>query len=134
MPTPGSLKLLDSDPLSATADAYDLVINGIEVGGGSLRIHDIETQKKMFKILGHSEEDAKDKFGFLMEAFEYGAPPHGGLAFGLDRLVMILARRDTIRDVIAFPKTQAGACLMSGAPDTVADKQLGELNIKTVAP
>ncbi len=130
MPTQESLPLLDSDPLAATADAYDLVINGVEVGGGSLRIHEPELQKKMFGILRHSAEDAQAKFGFLLDAFKYGAPPHGGLAFGLDRLVMILAGRNTIRDVIAFPKTQTGADLMTGAPDTVDETQLRELNIK----
>jgi aspartyl-tRNA synthetase len=133
MPTDEGLKLLDDKPLEALADAYDLVINGTEVGGGSLRIHDRELQKKMFKILGHSEEDARDKFGFLMDAFEYGAPPHGGLAFGLDRLVMILAERGTIRDVIAFPKTQTGTCLMTGAPDEVEAAQLKDLNIKVIS-
>jgi aspartyl-tRNA synthetase len=130
MPTPESLPLLDTNPLAATADAYDLVINGIEVGGGSLRIYEPELQQKMFGILGHSDEDAQAKFGFLLDAFRYGAPPHGGLAFGLDRLVMILAGRATIRDVIAFPKTQTGTDLMTGAPDDVTEEQLRELNIK----
>lgn len=130
MPTEEGLKLIDDKPLEALADAYDLVINGTEVGGGSLRIHDRELQKKMFTILKHSEEEAREKFGFLMDAFEYGAPPHGGLAFGLDRLVMILAGRSTIRDVIAFPKTQTGTDLMTSAPDEVEAGQLKELNIK----
>jgi aspartyl-tRNA synthetase len=130
MPTPESLPLLDEKPLEAIADAYDLVINGVEVGGGSLRIYDPVLQAKMFKILKHTEQDTKDKFGFLMEAFKYGAPPHGGLAFGLDRLVMLLAGRETIRDVIAFPKTQTGACLMTGAPDTVHEEQMRDLNLK----
>jgi aspartyl-tRNA synthetase len=130
MPTEEGLKLIDTKPLEVLADAYDLVINGTEVGGGSLRIHDPELQRKMFKILKHSEEDAREKFGFLLDAFEYGAPPHGGLAFGLDRLVMILAGRNTIRDVIAFPKTQTGTCLMTGAPDEVEIGQLKELNIR----
>ena len=130
MPTPESLPLLEKKPLEAVADAYDLVINGVEVGGGSLRIYDPALQAKMFKILKHSEQDAKDKFGFLMEAFKYGAPPHGGLAFGLDRLVMLLAGRETIRDVIAFPKTQTGACLMTGAPDTVDEEQMRDLKLK----
>ncbi len=130
MPTKDSMKLLEDDPLRANADAYDLVINGVEVGGGSLRIHDADLQRQMFSLLKLSEKEAKEKFGFLLEAFEYGAPPHGGLAFGLDRLVMLLAGRASIRDVIAFPKTQTGTCLMTGAPDTVQDEQLRDLDIK----
>lgn len=129
-PTSESMGLLEEDPLSAKADAYDLVINGVEVGGGSLRIHEEALQRKMFGLLKLSEEEVREKFGFLLEAFEYGAPPHGGLAFGLDRLVMLLAGRDSIRDVIAFPKTQTGTCLMTGAPDTVQDEQLRDLDIK----
>jgi aspartyl-tRNA synthetase len=130
MPTDESLGLLESEPLKANADAYDLVINGVEVGGGSLRIHDAELQKKMFSLLKMSDDEAREKFGFLLDAFEYGAPPHGGLAFGLDRLTMLLAGRGTIRDVIAFPKTQTGTCLLTGAPDTVEDEQLRDLDIK----
>jgi len=130
MPTVDSMGLLEDDPLSANADAYDLVINGVEVGGGSLRIHDADLQRRMFRLLKMSDEEARDKFGFLLEAFEYGAPPHGGLAFGLDRLVMLLAGQSSIRDVIAFPKTQTGTCLMTGAPDTVQDEQLRDLDIK----
>lgn len=130
MPTAESLTLLDTEPLRATADAYDLVINGVEVGGGSLRIHDKALQQKMFGLLKLSDEEVMEKFGFLLEAFEYGAPPHGGLAFGLDRLVMLLARRGSIRDVIAFPKTQTGTCLMTGAPDMVHEDQLRDLDIK----
>lgn len=130
MPTEDSLGLLESEPLKANADAYDLVINGLEVGGGSLRIHDAALQKKMFSLLKMSDEEARGKFGFLLDAFEYGAPPHGGLAFGLDRLTMLLAGRGTIRDVIAFPKTQTGTCLLTGAPDTVEDEQLRDLDIK----
>jgi aspartyl-tRNA synthetase len=129
-PTEDSMKLLDKEPLKANADAYDLVINGVEVGGGSLRIHEAALQRQMFSLLRLSEQEAQDKFGFLLEAFEYGAPPHGGLAFGLDRLVMLLAGRGSIRDVIAFPKTQTGTCLMTGAPDTVQDEQLRDLDIK----
>ncbi len=130
MPQHESIPLLDSDPLLAKAYAYDLVINGVEVGGGSLRIHDRNLQERMFRLLDIGPSQAKEKFGFLLDAFDYGAPPHGGLAFGLDRLVMLLAGCDSIRDVIAFPKTQAGTCLLTGAPDTVSDDQLKELNLR----
>lgn len=127
-----TLKHLETDPLNVKAHAYDLVINGVEVGGGSLRIYDPEMQKTIFEFLGIGEEEAREKFGFLLEAFEYGVPPHGGIAFGLDRLVMILLNLNTIRDCIAFPKTQSGTCLLTGAPDTVSPKQLKELGIKTI--
>lgn len=130
MPTEDSLKSLEKEPLNARACAYDLVINGVEVGGGSLRIHDTALQKRIFKLLGLPEEEAKKKFGFLLEAFQYGVPPHGGIAFGLDRLVMILLGRKTIRDTIAFPKTQSATCLLTSAPDEVDACQLKELGIK----
>lgn len=129
-PKPGQLELLDSKPEEVKANAYDLVLNGNEIGGGSIRIHDKETQKIMLKHLGFSDEEAKAQFGFLMDAFEYGAPPHGGIAFGLDRLVAILAGQETIRDFIAFPKNNSGRDVMIDAPATLDDEQLKELNIK----
>tara|TARA_R110000787_G_scaffold91628_1_gene193000 strand:+ start:99 stop:1853 length:1755 start_codon:yes stop_codon:yes gene_type:complete len=129
-PKPGQLELLDSKPGEVKANAYDLVLNGNEIGGGSIRIHDKEIQATMLKHLGFSDEDAKAQFGFLMDAFEYGAPPHGGIAFGLDRLVSILGGQETIRDFIAFPKNNSGRDVMIDAPATIDDAQLQELNIK----
>lgn len=125
------LEYLDTDPGKARAKAYDIVLNGVELGGGSIRIHMQELQSKMFSLLGLTEEQAWDRFGFLLEAFKYGTPPHGGLAYGLDRLVMLLSGKSSIRDVIAFPKVQNASCLMSNAPDVVEPKQLKELHIKT---
>lgn len=124
------LDLLDKDPLKVRARAYDLVLNGTEVGGGSIRIHSRPVQEKMFALLGLSMEDAKEKFGFMLEAFEYGTPPHGGIAFGLDRLIMLMAKRDSIRDVIAFPKTQSASCPLTGAPGSVEERQLRELGLR----
>jgi len=130
LPTEDSLPLLEKDSLSATAYAYDLVINGVEVGGGSLRIYQEDLQKRIFKLLGLSQEEAREKFGFLLEAFEYGAPPHGGIALGLDRLAALILGVDSIREVIAFPKTQSAADLLTGAPDKVRRAQLRELGLK----
>ncbi len=134
MPMDEDIPLLDSEPQKARAKAYDMVFNGTEVGGGSVRIHNTELQQKMFEALGFSDEDAWARFGFLLEAFKYGTPPHGGMAYGLDRLIMLLAGRDSIRDVIAFPKVKDASEIMSGAPDVVEAKQLKELNIKTDLP
>ncbi|MEH6512395.1 MAG: aspartate--tRNA ligase [Maribacter arcticus] len=129
-PKPGQLDLLDSDPGAVRANAYDLVLNGNEIGGGSIRIHDRDTQATMFKHLGFTPEEAKAQFGFLMDAFQYGAPPHGGLAFGLDRLVAILGGQETIRDFIAFPKNNSGRDVMIDAPAPIDDAQLKELSLK----
>ncbi|WP_298474647.1 aspartate--tRNA ligase [uncultured Maribacter sp.] len=129
-PKPGQLELLDTNPGAVKANAYDLVLNGNEIGGGSIRIHDKETQATMFKHLGFSEEEAKAQFGFLMDAFQYGAPPHGGIAFGLDRLVSILGGQETIRDFIAFPKNNSGRDVMIDAPAAIDDEQLQELSLK----
>ncbi|MCP4715139.1 MAG: aspartate--tRNA ligase, partial [Deltaproteobacteria bacterium] len=129
-PVAEDLQYLDSDPGRVRARAYDLVLNGSEIGGGSIRIHRTDVQSRMFKLLGISEDEAEQKFGFLLDALRYGAPPHGGIALGLDRLVMMMTDTDSIRDVIAFPKTQKAACLMSQAPGIVDQKQLRELHIK----
>ncbi len=130
-PRDEDLPLLLTDPGKVYAKAYDMVLNGTEIGGGSIRIHRRDVQKMVFEAIGLSDEEAQEKFGFMMNAFEYGAPPHGGLAFGLDRLIMIMAQRDSIRDVIAFPKTQSASDLMTQAPNDVDEKQLRELHIKT---
>ena len=124
------MTLLETNPAAVKANAYDLVLNGNEIGGGSIRIHDKATQSKMFDYLGFTPEEAKAQFGFLMDAFQYGAPPHGGIAFGLDRLVAILGGQETIRDFIAFPKNNAGRDVMIDAPAAVDQAQLEELNLK----
>lgn len=129
-PIESDISLLETDPAAVRAQAYDLVLNGVEVGGGSIRIHRRELQEKMFSAIGLSPSEAKAKFGFLLDAFEYGTPPHGGIAFGLDRLIMLMAGKNTIRDVIAFPKTQSAADVMMEAPSQVSERQLKELHIK----
>lgn len=124
------LDILETDPARVKAQAYDIVLNGVEIGGGSIRIHDRSLQQRMFKVLGLSEQETTDKFGFLIEAFKFGAPPHGGIAYGLDRLTMLLAGENSIREVIAFPKNQAAMCLVSEAPSITSQAQLDELGIE----
>lgn len=129
-PRESDLELLETDPERCLSRAYDMVLNGTELGGGSVRIHKTDVQKKVFELLGIGEEEASDKFGFLLEALKYGCPPHAGLAFGLDRLVMLMTGSASIRDVMAFPKTQSASCLLTDAPSQIADDQLRELNIR----
>jgi aspartyl-tRNA synthetase len=131
-PSRECLDFLEERPLEANSDSYDMVLNGVELGGGSIRIHDAGVQDRIFRLLGLSREEAQEKFGFLLEALRYGAPPHGGIAYGLDRIVMLMAGRDSIRDVIAFPKTQSGADLLSGAPDAIYPDQLRELRLRPI--
>ncbi|WP_457569424.1 aspartate--tRNA ligase [Desulfurobacterium sp.] len=128
-PKEEDIEKLETDPGSVKARAYDMVLNGVEIGGGSIRIHRPDIQEKVFKVIGLSKEEANDRFGFLLEALNYGAPPHGGMAFGLDRLCTLMRNEESIRDVIAFPKTQRGQCLLTGAPDSVRPQQLAELKI-----
>ena len=128
-PNPEDIDMLESNPGAVRANAYDMVVNGTELGGGSIRIHDSVLQDRMFKVLGFTEEQAQAQFGFLMNAFKYGAPPHGGLAFGLDRFVSLFAGLDSIRDCIAFPKNNSGRDVMLDAPSPIAQAQLDELSI-----
>ena len=130
MPMEEDLELIDTNPGAVRAKAYDIVLNGTEMGGGSIRIHQSDIQSKMFEVLGFTEEQAKDQFGFLLDAFKYGVPPHAGLAYGLDRMVMLMVGADSIRDVIAFPKVKDASCLMTEAPSPVDVKQLQELGIE----
>ncbi|NHW58591.1 aspartate--tRNA ligase, partial [Escherichia coli] len=129
-PKKEDLQLLENEASKARANAYDLVLNGNEIGGGSIRIYDRNLQSKMFNLLGFTEEEAEAQFGFLMNAFKYGAPPHGGLAFGFDRLVAILDGNEVIRDYIAFPKNNSGRDVMIDAPSNIAEEQLEELHLK----
>ena len=133
-PRPEDLDKLETDPGSVKARAYDIVCNGLELGGGSIRMHRPDIQRRVFKMLGISDEQAQSRFGFFLEALEYGAPPHGGIALGLDRIVMVMVGGQSLRDVIAFPKTQKGICPLTGAPSVVDDKQLRELDIRIITP
>jgi aspartyl-tRNA synthetase len=129
-PKPEHLELLESDPGKAEARAYDVVLDGVELGGGSIRIHRPEVQSRVFSALGIDEEEAQSRFGFLLDALRFGAPPHGGIALGLDRLVALLLGLESIRDVIAFPKTTSASCLLTDAPSPVDEAQLNELGIR----
>ena len=129
-PKPEDIQLIDTSPADVRANAYDLVINGVEIGGGSIRIFKKEMQKRMLSLLGFSDEEAQKQFGFLMNAFEFGAPPHGGIAFGFDRFCAVFGGSDSIRDYIAFPKNNSARDIMIDSPSTISDQQLNELSIK----
>ncbi|HJX02012.1 MAG TPA: aspartate--tRNA ligase, partial [Candidatus Humimicrobiaceae bacterium] len=131
-PDESTVSFLDNEPLKVKSKAYDIVLNGTEIGGGSIRINDVDLQKKVFKILNIDEKRIKENFGFLISALEYGAPPHGGIALGMDRLIMLLGKLDSIREVIAFPKTQSAVCMLTGSPSIVTEEQLKEVSIKVV--
>ena len=133
MPMDEDIQYIDTDPGRVRAKAYDIVLNGVEMGGGSVRIHQADIQSKMFEVLGFTPERANEQFGFLLSAFKYGVPPHAGLAYGLDRVVMLMVGADSIRDVIAFPKVKDASCLMTEAPGEVDEKQLQELGIEIAA-
>ena len=133
MPMEEDIPYLSSDPARVRARAYDIVLNGTEIGGGSIRIHQDDVQETMFEALGFTKEQANDQFGFLIDAFKYGVPPHAGLAYGLDRLIMLMAKQDSIRDVIAFPKVKDASCMLTEAPGIVDEKQLEELGIEIKA-
>jgi aspartyl-tRNA synthetase len=128
-PSPEDIPLLDSQPLAVKAIAYDLVLNGVEIGGGSKRIHNIALQKKIFQMLNLADKEIEDKFGFFLNALKFGAPPHLGIALGFDRLLMLLIGEDSIREIIAFPKTTSSLCLLTGSPSAVSKRQLDELGI-----
>lgn len=134
MPMEEDLERLESDPGSVRAKAYDIVLNGVELGGGSVRIFQSDVQERMFRALGFTDEKAHEQFGFLLDAFKYGVPPHAGLAIGLDRFVMLLVKAESIREVIAFPKVKDASCLMSEAPNVVDEKQLEELCLAVKLP
>jgi aspartyl-tRNA synthetase len=134
MPHPDDLDLLETDPAAVRSQAYDLVLNGWELGSGSIRIHDPALQQRVFNLLGIDEEEANRRFGFFLTPFRYGAPPHGGFAFGMERLVAILAGEENIREIVAFPKTQSGLDPMTGAPTRVEERQLAELGLRVVPP
>ena len=133
-PNPDDIDIMETHPDKCRALAYDIIYNGTELGGGSIRIHSSDLQKKVFSLMGMSDEETQEKFGFMINSFKYGTPPHGGIALGLDRLVAMLAKSNSIREVIAFPKNSQARCLMTDAPESSSEKQLDELYLKLVIP